>query len=228
MTEPVPTPVSAAAEPTPEDKFSCVKCGIELEAHTNECPICGEKYLDLPKDALDQLEKAEAEEDSASLAVGEESEDKPQCVVFDAEEGVIDFIQKDSKAFEVALICSECGTALEFATDSCPICGADMDTPDAGLVGLVSEMTFEGDASEEMVCPNCGEEVTLEKGKCPQCGESIIRADPGGKTKKLNPVVRGENVVFLHLDVEAGELSYLQRGLKKEGFEKMTVRLEGT
>lgn len=226
--EVAPVVEKPAAAPPPEEPegFACLKCGIMLEAHACECPICGERYLDLPKAALDELEKAEASEQEALDGVSGTDAGSPPCVLFDADEGVIDFLEKDSKAFEVALICSECGTALEFAADACPLCGASMDTPDAGLVGLVSEMTFDGDASEDMVCPQCGEQVRLVKGKCPECKALIVRSDQNGRSQRLDPIVRGENVVFLHLDVMTGELSYLQRAVKKEGFEKMTLRLE--
>jgi len=209
------------------ESFRCMMCGCILEAHTVECPICGERYLDLPRDALEALEKAEKDDSQVLDSLSGEGGCEAPCVLFDAEEGVIDFLEKDSKAFEVALICSECGTALEFATDKCPICGSDMDNPDAGLVGLVAEMTFDGDASEELDCPQCGERVMLEKGKCPECKVSIMRPDPKGRPQRLDPVIHGDNVIFLHLDVESGELNYLQRAMKKEGFEKMTIRLEG-
>ncbi len=223
---PVAETLAAAAPPEEPEDFPCLKCGIMLEAHTCQCPICGERYLDLPKEALDELEKAEADEPETLDGASDQDTGAPPCVLFDADEGVIDFLEKDSKAFEVALICSECGTALEFATDRCPLCGASMDSPDAGLVGLVSEMTFDGDASEEMVCPQCGEQVRLAKGKCPECKALIVRSDQNGRSARLDPIVHGDNVVFLHLDVMTGELSYLQRAVKKEGFEKMTLRLE--
>ena len=238
VSQPVPEqpteapPVVEAPEPAiPTDEpqeFKCMKCGCTLEAHTEECPICGERYVDLPKDLLAEHEKAEKNNSESLGELASDVEGDAPCVLSDADEGVIAFLEKDPKAFEVALICSECGTALEFAIDKCPLCGSDMENPDAGLVGLVSEMTFDGDASEEIDCPQCGARVRLAKGKCPECKESIMRSDPNGKSRRLDPVIHGDNVVFLHLDVEAGELSYLQRAIKKEGFEKQTIRLEAT
>ncbi|OGS43653.1 MAG: hypothetical protein A3K76_04325 [Euryarchaeota archaeon RBG_13_57_23] len=223
-----------AESPKPEapaedlDEFMCMKCGCTLKAHTTECPICGERYIDLPKDALDELEKAEKDSSTTLDEVVDKDEQNAPCIMFDAAEGVVDFIEKDARAFEVALICSECGTALEFATDTCPICGTAMENPDAGLAGLASELSFEEYASEEIDCPQCGEKVKLAKGKCPVCKTVVMRSDPHGILRKLDPVIHGDNVIFLHLDVKSGELNYLQRAVKKEGFEKMTIRLEAT
>jgi len=184
--------------------------------------------VELPKDAVNEPEKVKdglsgVSDDLIGRDFGEKS-----CAVFDADEGVLDFLEKGPKAYEVALICSECGTALEFATDVCPLCGTEMESADAGLVGLVSEMTFDEYASDEIDCPQCGERVKLVKGKCPECKATVMRSDPHGVLRRIDPVIHGDNIVFLHLDVATGELSYLQRSVNRERFEKLTVRLEGT
>lgn len=230
--QPVEEPAPVVEPPKPEsppeipEEFKCAKCGCTLKAHTAECPICGERYIDIPKEALEELERAEKDSSTALDEIIDTDEQGAPCVIFDATEGVVDFIQKDARAFEVALICSECGTALEFATDKCPICGTELETADAGLAGLASEMSFEEYASEEIDCPQCGEKVKLAKGKCPVCKTLVMRSDPHGVLRRLDPVIHGDNVIFLHLDVESGELNYLQRAVRKEGFEKLTIRLE--
>jgi hypothetical protein len=82
----------------------------------------------------------------------------------------------------------------------------------------------ENDLEEELDCPHCGEHVSLAQGACPACHEKVEGADSAGK---IEPVVHGDNVVFMHLDVETGELNYLQRLAKRLGFEQMTVHLDG-
>jgi hypothetical protein len=39
--------------------------------------------------------------------------------------------------------------------------------------------------------------------------------------------VRSENVVFLHLDVETGELNYLQKLAHRLGLGRVSVKLDG-
>jgi methionyl-tRNA synthetase len=76
-------------------------------------------------------------------------------------------------------------------------------------------------------CPFCGEHVSLKAGKCPACGTAVEAVESKDAAKKVAPVVRSENVVFLHLDVETGELNYLQKLAHRLGLGRVSVKLDG-
>lgn len=125
----------------------------------------------------------------------------------------------------VSIECSRCGTEIEFETDLCPICGTRLELPGKGIVGLMEGAAFEGDASEEMVCPFCGEKTVLRNGICPECCEAVVVKD-SEKSEHLEPVIQTDNVVYLHLDVSTGEVSYVQRNTRNRVLEQVTVRLD--
>ncbi len=121
--------------------------------------------------------------------------------------------------------CSGCGTLIGFLTDRCPICGTKIGSPDLGIVSLFADMQFDGDSSVEMLCPACGERVKLAGGRCPECDELVRAEDPADPDKNVEPVIQDGNVVYMHLDVESGELNCLQRLARKLSFERLTFRL---
>ena len=145
-------------------------------------------------------------------------------VSFDAETGRISR-HVDTQEPEVGRECFKCGTTLEFDASRCPICGVKYDEGDWGLVSLLGDLCFDWLDSEEFDCPQCGERVRCTDGVCPGCGASVGTAPREEGTAKLSPVVKGENVVFLHLDVESGEVEYLKKSGKNRGFEHMAVYL---
>jgi len=138
----------------------------------------------------------------------------------------------DSRSLDVprepvkGVVCAHCDTEVELSTNVCPICGTPLDFHDNGLVRLFSDMEFEDDCSGEIVCPFCGEAVVLKDGACPSCLELVHAHDIAESSEKVEPVVHGENVVFIHLDVEHGELDCLQRTPHRLGLEHLTVKLE--
>lgn len=215
---------SAPFAPSGDDTFACVQCGAMIPKDVERCPVCQALYVkDVSDEALDEAEEAEIalEDDAESFMANEAT----PCIHFDADTGTISYLESDDSDPDYMLECSHCGTAIQFNTDRCPICGTKLDVVDTGIVGLFTDMEFgREDPEEEMDCPLCGEHVTLVQGSCPACHEKV---EGSGSVEKVKPVVRGDNVVFMHLDVESGELNYLQRLAKKLGFEQMTVHLDG-
>ena len=124
------------------------------------------------------------------------------------------------------VVCGHCSTEVLFAANACPICGTPLDSHDNGLVRLFSDMEFEDDCSGEVVCPFCGETVILQEGTCPSCLEVVHECVGAEPSQKVEPVVHGENVVYVHLDVEHGELDCIQRTPHRLGLEHLTVKLE--
>ena len=215
----MPTPPQATQE-----TFTCVQCGAEVPLAAERCPICQTLYIkDVSDEALDEVAAAEtALEDNADAFMATEA---TPCIHFDADTGTISYLENDDSDPDFMLECSHCGTAVQFNIDKCPICGTKLDVTDTGIVSLFADMDFgENDLEEELDCPFCGDHVFLVQGTCPACHEKIQGADSAGK---IEPVVHGDNVVFMHLDVETGELNYLQRLAKRLGFEQMTVHLDG-
>lgn len=122
----------------------------------------------------------------------------------------------------VSLECSHCGTEIEFITRVCPMCGASLMRHRGGIVSLLADSTFDEDSTDEIDCPQCGEHVLLIDGTCPSCGEAVSTTG----SEKVDPIIHMDDVVFLHLDVPLGELSYLQGLGKKQRFEQMSVRID--
>jgi len=143
-----------------------------------------------------------------------------------AEQGVISFVEGDEICIDFATECANCGTLIEFFTDRCPICGKKFEVAHTGLVSLFSDMNFDTDRAAEIDCPVCGEKIRPSRGKCPECREPIGFASPDDPGVKVDPIVHDDNVVFVHLDVESGEVNCLQRVENSSGLERLLVHLE--
>ncbi len=123
---------------------------------------------------------------------------------------------------ELVRECPHCGTGVQLEVDLCPICGSKLGFPDGGLVGLLDGMEFR-DEDREIDCPHCGEHVVLEEGTCPACNEDVTGDDRFAPS--VDPVVHEPNIVLMRLDVETGEVSYLQRAKDGEGWDEVTVEV---
>lgn len=121
--------------------------------------------------------------------------------------------------------CSCCGTVIEFEASRCPICGNVLGKCDEGIVQLVADKDFDTDPDCSVDCPSCGERVELRKGRCPACMEVVGVYGTMDSAPKVDPVLRAENVVFLHLDVRSGEVSYLQKLSSRPWFEQASVQI---
>jgi len=146
---------------------------------------------------------------------------------FDAQTGRVTYLDDEKSSLGEVCECHKCGTALQYETDRCPVCGARFDEGDTGIVGLLADRGLDWEACAELDCPQCGEHVTLVGGKCPACGTVLLSDDTGQEDAPRSSLVSAENVIFVHLDVESGEMEYLQRLHKNRGFEHMAVRLDG-
>jgi hypothetical protein len=220
-------PTNDAPAPKDEDTFPCVECGAAVPKTADRCPRCHAHYI---QDVADEDLDMGPEGDEVHLTEDAEeflNKEGVPCIHFDAETGTISYLENDDSEPDFMLECTHCGTAIQFDTDRCPICGTKLDPVDTGIVGLFSDMKFDDENSKDMDCPSCGEKVTLVNGKCPECGEIVRDWDAVEVVEKVDPVIHTDNVVFLHLDVESGELNYLQKLAKKLGFEQLTVHLDG-
>ena len=154
------------------------------------------------------------------------SKEKTSCVRFDTESGTILYLEESVCAPDFEIECTHCGTLIGFDAEFCPICGAKFEMCDTGIVKIFVGMDFETERDAEIDCPLCGERITPEKGICPFCKERVHDDNPQDSDIKLEPVIHNENVVFMHFDVETGEVSFLQRLARCLGFEQLTVKLD--
>jgi len=213
--------------------FTCVECGTGMQPGIFVCPRCRAKYLtDIPPEAVAELEEAVA---SASENEDYENDDADALafdefpiIHFDAVDGVISYLEHRDGGSDFELECSSCGTLIQIDIDRCPLCGASLEVMDAGLVNLISNAEFADEAVPEMECPQCGEHVVLQDGRCPACESVILGRGPDEAVgRKIIPLIRNENVVFVHIDMETGDLNYLQRHLKRAAIEHVSIQLEG-
>jgi uncharacterized protein with PIN domain len=229
ITEEVMDGIAPTAHEAPKiapGSFNCVQCGAPLSLGADRCPRCNSKYVEVSDEDLQELESAEMDDSPESEDGGIVDKDGFPCVHFNAEEGTISYLEDDDAAPDFLMECSNCGTEIEFDTDQCPICGTKLNSSDTGIVSLFANMKFDEEKEDEMDCPHCGDHVTLKLGKCPTCSEIVQGGDPKDPSANIDPLIHTENVVFMHLDVETGELNFLQRLAKKLGFEQLTVQLD--
>jgi len=82
---------------------------------------------------------------------------------------------------------------------------------DEGLVGLLMGLKLDPDNDPNLNCPSCGEKIAIDKGQCPKCHELIRAKDPHAFEARVLPVTDAKNIIFVHLDVEAGCLRFVQK-----------------
>jgi len=210
--------------------FTCGQCGANVPLGASLCPKCDCHYLnDISDEQLRDLESAEREvhEEMFPETGRMIGRTEAPCIHFDAVDGTVSYLQDDHELPNISVVCSGCDTEIEFETDRCPMCGTKLDKDEGGLVGLFTGMEFDSDESMDMDCPFCGEHVVLANGTCPACNEAVRPVDVGSPEERIDPVIHMGNVVFLHLDVSTGQVNFLQKLAKKQGFEQMSVQLEG-
>ncbi len=224
--------VTSSAKPhtsPPVDRrtFTCAECNTKVPMDSETCPRCRVKFLHgITDEELAELNEAEHQTTGEPL---DHLDPKSLPVVhFDAKTGVMNYLENDQGEADFVLECSHCGTLVQLSVDRCPICGTALETGDTGIVSLFADMDFNGESMPEADCPFCGEHVMLESGVCPSC-KSVVEGDeqPGGRLTKVNPLLQAENIVFLHLDIETGDLNYLQRLANKITADHASVELDG-
>ncbi|MCU0852968.1 MAG: hypothetical protein MUC90_06955 [Thermoplasmata archaeon] len=124
---------------------------------------------------------------------------------------------------QVLLTCGRCGAMIEFRVERCPLCGTDLEPGDSGILGLIEDLSFDDDQPREVDCPFCGEHVVMVDGRCPECSETFDAAATPGKFGKVSPVVQAQDIVYLHLDVESGDLDYVHK--TNAGHEQLKINL---
>lgn len=224
--EKVAAPVQAQHRPSKPLTFTCFQCGAQVSYDSDRCPKCKSVYIrDINDSDVDELIKAEQMRD---IPLDDFVDRGSSPVVhFDAETGVMHFLEEDSGDPDFVFECTHCGTLVELNTDRCPICGTQLELGDTGLVGMFTDMEFDPSTLEDSDCPFCGEHVNLDAGKCPACSSEFSPPDGRDPACKVRPILRVENVVFMHLDIETGEVNFLQRNVAKHGYEQASVQLDG-
>jgi len=227
---PAQVPSPQTDQPNEPETFICGQCGASVPMGASLCPKCHCRYLnDVSDEQLRDLESAEREvrEDTLPDAGQMIGRMEAPCIHFDALDGTVSYLEEDHELQNVSVVCSGCETEIEFEADRCPVCGTKLDKAEGGLVGLFTGMEFDSDESMEMDCPFCGEHVVIANGTCPACNEAVRPANVGSPAERIDPVIHMGNIVFLHLDVSTGEVNFLQKLARNQGFEQKTVQLEG-
>ena len=94
-------------------------------------------------------------------------------------------------------------------------------------MSLIRGSDLDEECISELACPQCGDHVTLGDGCCPACDSTIVDLVTGGPDRKVIPLINTENVVFIHIDLETGDLNYLQKYPNKMAVEHMSIQLDG-
>jgi len=195
--------------------FRCLKCATLVPLDSERCPKCGTAYV---KDEI-SAETEEAEID-AELALDDIFEDpfpllerdELGCGYFNVDRGIVAYVEprhgRKDKVFE----CLNCKTILEFEAERCPFCREPLKKIEEGGVGIVNGVIVGEDLdmenSKDVFCPICGDLLALDGGHCIVCETMLVSPSDEGLAS-LCPVVSTDNLLFLHLDVENGELNYL-------------------
>lgn len=222
LAQPVPEPPPEeipeepdVKEPQPLPLFRCLKCATLVPLDSERCPKCGTVYV---KDEI-SAEAEEAEID-AELALDDLFEDVTPlfeqdelgCGYFDVDHGIVAYIEPRHGSKDAVFECLNCRTVLEFQADKCPFCKSPLHKIEDGIVEIVNGVIVGKDLdleiSRDVFCPICGDLLALDDGHCIVCETKLV--SPSNEAlSSLCPVVPFNNLVFLHLDVENGDLNYL-------------------
>lgn len=204
--------------------FTCFQCGAQVSYDSDRCPKCKSFYIrDVRDEDVDELMRAEQAREPLDEFLDSHG---PPLIHFDAEFGLMKLLEDEHADPGFVSECSHCGTVVEVDTQRCPMCGTPLDMDDPGLVGVFKDMEFDPGTLEDSDCPYCGERVNLDSGVCPACGEKLESRDGADPSRKVLPVLVADNVVFLHLDIETGEIDILQRNAARHRFDQASMFLD--
>ncbi|UCE91462.1 MAG: hypothetical protein JSV90_08695 [Methanobacteriota archaeon] len=222
------TKARTASRRTAADTFECPECGAHIPRHSEMCPVCHIKYLrDVCPDALEELDRAMSNTSRVLSDLIEIHEvDSLPVLHFDTVEGVMNFLEEDSAEAEFVLECPRCNAVVQLDVDKCPICNTMLESSDIGILSLLRGMDFDCSDMSELSCPHCGEHVSLVDGTCPGCSSQIVDPEGSGDEKKLVPIVGSDNIVFVHIDLERGDLNYVQKHAAPVAFDHASIQLE--
>lgn len=212
-----------------EVPFRCLRCGTLVPNDSDRCPKCLVLYLnDVSEEEIDELERAESKSGLGDeiREDGRISRDSVRVVHLNIESGMMSFIDRSRCDWNAELECPRCGTVIEFDTDTCPICGTELECARRDLMRMLSDMEIDSGYNGEINCPLCGERTMPRDGKCQECGEKLHCDNPKDVSSKVQPLIREDDVVFVHLDVTAGEVNYLQRLERGQGYGQVSLSLE--
>ncbi len=224
---PSAVPAVAKAE-APQRHFVCVECGTKIPEGRDICPKCRARYLlDVSPESVAELERAESDFAHDDDCVELRAPDSLPVLHFDALDGIMNYLEPNNAEADFVLECSHCGTLVALDISHCPMCGTELGVSDVGILSLLKDTDFDTEDFSEMECPHCGEHVTLKEGVCPSCETVIADLGAAAAQNRTIPIIRNENVVFVHLDLETGGLNFIQRHLSKLAIEHTSIQLEG-
>jgi len=148
---------------------------------------------------------------------------------FDVDDGTIAYADSNIDSSEVVCECTNCGTILEFEAEKCPFCGNHFDKRMVGIADIDTGAEIGNELAKQInsdiLCPICGILTHLNNGRCDGCDTQLITADDNPEYR-FRPLVPVKSVVFIHLDVELGKISYFCKGTEELRAESLTPRLE--
>jgi RNA polymerase subunit RPABC4/transcription elongation factor Spt4 len=195
--------------------FRCIKCATMIPEGSDLCPKCGTAYV--REEISAEAEEAEID---AELALDDSFEDVSPlfeqddlgCGYFDVDHGIVAYVEPRRVSKDVVYECLNCKTILEFEAERCPFCREPLKKIDDGIVEIVNGVIVGEDLdmeiSKDIFCPICGDLLALDNGHCIVCETELV-SNSDESLSSLLPVVPSNNLVFLHLDVENGDLNYL-------------------
>lgn len=210
------------------DAFKCLECGTYVPHGVERCPHCHVLYVECVSD------KEPKKQAHSEVVVGAEGKTDQRLEVdghnarvvhLSTESGKMSMMERSGYNFSSKTECPRCGSVIEFDVDACPICGTELGNTGGDLFSIFSDMDIDSGCSGEINCPLCGERTVPKDGNCQVCGEKVHADDPEDRVVKVQLLISGKKVVFVHLDVGAGELNYLQSLEQGHGYEQVSVML---
>jgi RNA polymerase subunit RPABC4/transcription elongation factor Spt4 len=205
----------ARLEPKALPIFRCLKCATLVPFDSERCPKCGTIYV---KDEISaETEEAEIDAELALDDIFEDvsplfEQDELGCGYFDVDNGIVAYVEPRHGSKDAVFECLNCKTILEFEAKKCPFCNEPLKKIEDGIVEIVNGVIVGEDLdmeiSRDVFCPICGDLLALEDGHCIVCETKLV--SPSDESlASLCPVVPSDNLIFLHLNVENGDLNYL-------------------
>ncbi|HUW42981.1 MAG TPA: hypothetical protein VMW02_01950 [Thermoplasmata archaeon] len=182
---------------------------------SERCPKCGTAYI---KDEISaEAEEAEIDAELALDDIFEDAfplfeQDELGCGYFDVDRGIVAYVEPRHGKKDIVFECLNCKTILEFEAKRCPFCREPLKKIEEGIIEIVNGVIVGEDLdmenSQDVFCPICGDLLALDSGHCIVCETELV-SPSDEHLASLCPIVSTDNLIFLHLDVENGELNYL-------------------
>ena len=208
-----------------QESFSCFRCGAPVTKSADNCPKCGIRYVS--EYAPDYQEIEESTQFSVEDQICLFENGKMTCIYFDVNGGTIS-CANFSGIIEESVECQHCGILVETPFEKCPICGHVILKQSVELEEIVNGVEIgeelEKQINSEIVCPICGENSKLSNGRCVKCDTQLITLEDD-PNYRIRPLLPTGSVIFVHLDVGNGAISYLERGKNKKRSDQVTINI---